>query len=158
MPEDGSMRASSVVTACWGSLPFSTWRARAPAIFFLPRSARSRRRVDQHDVEAGGGRDLRDAAAHLARAQDADALDLVEVCHAPTIPMGFYPRHTTLSVVLAVSLGGLAGCAHASSVDRAQALVRQHREPEAVASLRVDLARHPYDVPARRDCSCACSG
>jgi tetratricopeptide (TPR) repeat protein len=64
--------------------------------------------------------------------------------------MGFYPRHTTLSVVLAVSLGGLAGCAHASAVDRAQALVRQHREPEAVASLRVDLARHPDDVPARR--------
>ena len=64
--------------------------------------------------------------------------------------MGSVPRHTTLSVVLGVLLGVLSACAHASAVDRAQTLVRQHREPEAIASLRVDLARRPDDVPARR--------
>jgi tetratricopeptide (TPR) repeat protein len=43
-----------------------------------------------------------------------------------------------------------AGCVRASATDRAQSLVRQHREEEAVATLRADLAAHPDDVPARR--------
>jgi Flp pilus assembly protein TadD len=76
------------------------------------------------------------------------------------LPMGLRlarSRHTTLSAAFALSLGvgvgaaaGLVGCAHASVTDRAQSLVRQHRETEAVAALRVELARHPDDVPARR--------
>jgi tetratricopeptide (TPR) repeat protein len=43
-----------------------------------------------------------------------------------------------------------AGCVRASATDRAQSLVRQHREEEAVATLRSDLMAHPDDVPARR--------
>jgi protein O-GlcNAc transferase len=60
-------------------------------------------------------------------------------------------RHTTLWVafILGLCLGG-AGCARPSASDRAQSLVRQHREEEAVAFLRRDLAAHPDDVPARR--------
>jgi tetratricopeptide (TPR) repeat protein len=63
--------------------------------------------------------------------------------------MGFAVRHTTLSAALTLSLC-LPACVHASAVDRAQSLVRQHREEDAVASLRKDLAAHPDDVPARR--------
>jgi tetratricopeptide (TPR) repeat protein len=61
-------------------------------------------------------------------------------------------RHTTLWVAFIVALctGGGPGCARPSASDRAQSLVRQHREEEAVAFLRRDLAAHPDDVPARR--------
>jgi tetratricopeptide (TPR) repeat protein len=61
-------------------------------------------------------------------------------------------RHTTLWVAfpLALCLAGVPGCARPSASDRAQSLVRQHREEEAVALLRKDLAAHPDDVPARR--------
>jgi tetratricopeptide (TPR) repeat protein len=66
--------------------------------------------------------------------------------------MRVHARHTTLwaSFILAVCLGGAAGCARPSASDRAQSLVRQHREEEAIAFLRRDLAGHPDDVPARR--------
>ena len=43
-----------------------------------------------------------------------------------------------------------AACARPLATDRAQALVRQHREDDAVSLLRSDLAAHPGDVPARR--------
>jgi tetratricopeptide (TPR) repeat protein len=56
-------------------------------------------------------------------------------------------RHTTLCAfaVLAVC----AGCA-ASATERAQSLVREHREGEAVTELRRRLGSHPGDVAARR--------
>jgi tetratricopeptide (TPR) repeat protein len=41
------------------------------------------------------------------------------------------------------------GCA-ANPVERAQSLVRQHREDEAVATLRKELDKHPEDIAARR--------
>ena len=44
----------------------------------------------------------------------------------------------------------VAACAPQSPVERAQQLVRLHREPEAIATLRDHLAKHPDDVPARR--------
>lgn len=44
----------------------------------------------------------------------------------------------------------LAGCVTATPVERAQRLVRLHREQEALAVLRQDVAAHPDDVPARR--------
>lgn len=50
---------------------------------------------------------------------------------------------------LAVLLASVA-CARPSVTVRAQSLVRQHREGDAVALLRADLAAHPQDVPARR--------
>lgn len=43
-----------------------------------------------------------------------------------------------------------AACAHASIVDRAQQLVRMHRENEALATLATHLSTHPDDVSARR--------
>jgi tetratricopeptide (TPR) repeat protein len=65
--------------------------------------------------------------------------------------MRVHARHTTLWVafILGLCLGGVA-CARPSAADRAQSLVRQHREEEAVTFLRRDLAAHPDDVPARR--------
>lgn len=45
---------------------------------------------------------------------------------------------------------GLAACAPPSTVDRALAMVRQHRDSEAVALLREDLGTHPDDLPARK--------
>jgi tetratricopeptide (TPR) repeat protein len=61
-------------------------------------------------------------------------------------------RHTTLWVAfpVALCLAGISACARPSASDRAQSLVRQHREEEAVAFLRRDLAAHPDDVPGRR--------
>jgi tetratricopeptide (TPR) repeat protein len=57
-------------------------------------------------------------------------------------------RHTIFFGGLALMLA--VGCAHPTATDRAQALVRQHREEEAVTFLRADLATHPDDIPARR--------
>jgi tetratricopeptide (TPR) repeat protein len=42
------------------------------------------------------------------------------------------------------------GCASTGPIERAQQLVRMHREGEAVAMLRAHLAKHPDDVGARR--------
>jgi tetratricopeptide (TPR) repeat protein len=41
-------------------------------------------------------------------------------------------------------------CATPSTIDRAQQLVRMHREAEAASTLRAHLAAHPEDVGARR--------
>jgi tetratricopeptide (TPR) repeat protein len=57
-------------------------------------------------------------------------------------------RHIMLSLALALPLS--LGCVRPSAADRAQSLVRRHREDEAVALLRTDLAAHAGDVPARR--------
>jgi len=69
--------------------------------------------------------------------------------------MKVFSRHTTLSpapvlLAVAVVLALGVGCARPSAADRAQSLVRQHREEEAVALLRKDLTARPDDVPARR--------
>jgi Flp pilus assembly protein TadD len=45
---------------------------------------------------------------------------------------------------------GAAGCAHPPPVERAQQLVRLHREAEAIALLRDHLAKRPDDLPERR--------
>jgi Flp pilus assembly protein TadD len=50
---------------------------------------------------------------------------------------------------LAMSAGSL-GCAKPSPIDRAQQLVRLHRDAEALATLRAELALHPDNLPARR--------
>ncbi len=52
------------------------------------------------------------------------------------------------AVVLALAL--VTGCARPGPVDRAQQLVRLHREEEARKTLAAHLAAHPDDVPARR--------
>lgn len=54
-----------------------------------------------------------------------------------------------LLVASAIALAA-SGCAPPGAVDRAQQLVRMHREGEAVVSLRAHLAKHPDDVGARR--------
>jgi tetratricopeptide (TPR) repeat protein len=59
----------------------------------------------------------------------------------------------TCALVWALACGTCAtatGCASPGPVDRAQQLVRMHREDEAVATLRAHLAGHPDDVGARR--------
>jgi tetratricopeptide (TPR) repeat protein len=57
-------------------------------------------------------------------------------------------RHTTLSLALLVAIG--AGCVAPSATDKAQALVREHRESEALVLLRERLSAHPEDPGARR--------
>ncbi len=42
------------------------------------------------------------------------------------------------------------GCAQLTPVDRALAMVRQHKDPEAIALLREELVKHPDDLPARK--------
>ncbi len=68
-------------------------------------------------------------------------------------------RHSTLwraiggllrARVAVVLLVGSSACAPASVTVRAESLVRRHRETDAVALLRDDLAKHPDDVPARK--------
>jgi tetratricopeptide (TPR) repeat protein len=58
------------------------------------------------------------------------------------------PRHTTPS--LALLLAVCAACAPPSATDRAQALVRAHREGEAAALLRERMRAKPDDLAARR--------
>lgn len=54
-----------------------------------------------------------------------------------------------LLFVLASGVLSLA-CAPQGPIERAQQLVRLHREQEAVATLRTHLTKHPDDLPARR--------
>jgi tetratricopeptide (TPR) repeat protein len=49
-----------------------------------------------------------------------------------------------------LALATVPACAARSATARAQALVRQHRETEAVAALQAHLAARPDDIPARR--------
>lgn len=56
-------------------------------------------------------------------------------------------RHTTRSLALVFAVS--TGCAGPTAVERAQSLVRQHREEEAAATLRARLGAHPEDVGAR---------
>lgn len=58
-------------------------------------------------------------------------------------------RLTTLLLVVAL-VGCASGCAAQTPVEKAQQLVRLHRETEAIATLRSHLAKHPDDLPARR--------
>ncbi len=61
------------------------------------------------------------------------------------------PRYNHRMRRVLISLLVLAcGCAAQPPVDHAMELVRQGREPQAVAFLRDDLAKHPDDLPARR--------
>jgi tetratricopeptide (TPR) repeat protein len=57
-------------------------------------------------------------------------------------------RHTTLWLAIVAWITG--GCAVPSATQRAQTLVRMHREDEAVAVLQARLASNPQDLPARR--------
>jgi tetratricopeptide (TPR) repeat protein len=59
-------------------------------------------------------------------------------------------RTAALALVLPLVVVLPTACVRPSVTVRAQALVRQHREADAVAMLRTDLAAHPQDVPARR--------
>ena len=56
-------------------------------------------------------------------------------------------RHIMLSLCLATAS---SACAGPSATERAQSLVRQHREEQAVALLRTRLTAHPEDLSARR--------
>lgn len=58
-------------------------------------------------------------------------------------------RRTASRVGLALLVSIVAACAPSATV-RAQSLVRQNREDEAVATLRERLAGHPEDVEAHR--------
>jgi Flp pilus assembly protein TadD len=44
----------------------------------------------------------------------------------------------------------MTACAAQTPIERAQQLVRLHREPEAIATLRDHLGKHPDDIAARR--------
>jgi tetratricopeptide (TPR) repeat protein len=57
-------------------------------------------------------------------------------------------RHTTPSLVLLLAV--CAACTPPSATDRAQALVRGHREGEAAAVLRERMRTRPDDLAARR--------
>jgi Flp pilus assembly protein TadD len=54
------------------------------------------------------------------------------------------------AVVFLFAVAALQGCATATPVERAQRLVRLHREPEAVTLLKDHLGKHPDDIAARR--------
>lgn len=60
-----------------------------------------------------------------------------------------FARHTTLCGLAVAALCICTGCA-SGPTERAQALVREHREGEAVGELRLRLRGHPEDVAARR--------
>jgi tetratricopeptide (TPR) repeat protein len=57
--------------------------------------------------------------------------------------------HGIRVAAVGLALAFLPGCA-ASAQERAMSLARQHREPDAIATLRQALAKHPDDLAARR--------
>ncbi len=57
-------------------------------------------------------------------------------------------RHTTLWPAVMASL--CVACAPPSATLRAESLVRRHHEQDAVALLRVELEKHPEDLPSRK--------
>jgi len=56
-------------------------------------------------------------------------------------------RRAVSALLLALSL---AACAHQTPIEKAQQLVRMHREQEAVQTLKAHLDAHPDDLDARR--------
>lgn len=63
------------------------------------------------------------------------------------------PPVRALVIACALALAAPAtttGCAAPGPIDRAQQLVRMHREGEAIGTLRGHLAKHPDDIGARR--------
>lgn len=62
-------------------------------------------------------------------------------------PKGALVHASYVALALAV---GATGCVRLGPIERAQQLVRMHREGEAAATLRGHLAKHPDDVAARR--------
>jgi len=67
-----------------------------------------------------------------------------------TAPAPSLVRVLVLVLVLGAFGGLTTACASPTPIDRAQQLVRMHREAEAVSMLRAHLAQHPEDVGARR--------
>ncbi len=63
------------------------------------------------------------------------------------VPRGLHAAALALAVLGATAA---AGCVRPSATVRAQALVRQGHDDEAVTTLRQRLTAHPDDVPARR--------
>ncbi len=59
-------------------------------------------------------------------------------------------RKGVVLAVLFLAAPAVSGCASQTPIERAQQLVRMHRETEAVATLRAHVAKHPDDIPARR--------
>jgi tetratricopeptide (TPR) repeat protein len=70
------------------------------------------------------------------------------LCHARRLPDPSMTRH--IMPWLALLVAGGPACAPAGATERAQALVREHRESEAAAVLREQLRAHPEDVKVRR--------
>ena len=62
-------------TSSGSAPPFSLSFSRLLRIAARPRSVAPGRRVVERDAAAGGGDDLRDAGAHLARSDDEDVLE-----------------------------------------------------------------------------------
>lgn len=65
-------------------------------------------------------------------------------------PEGPDDYHGSVRSALLFAIALAAGCAAQTPVERAQHLVRMHREPEALATLRSQLAKHPEDLASRR--------
>lgn len=67
------------------------------------------------------------------------------------VPKGARPL-AIVAVLGLATLGSLAlgGCAPVSPIERAQQLVRMHREEDALNTLRAHLTKHPEDLAARR--------
>ena len=69
------MRESAPCRTASSSLPELTWRAMLPLTVAMPFSIRSGATSNSSTLVARQRRHMRDAAAHLARANDTDRLD-----------------------------------------------------------------------------------
>jgi tetratricopeptide (TPR) repeat protein len=67
-----------------------------------------------------------------------------------TVPSALGGATLALAILGATSAVAATGCVRPSATVRAQALVRQGHDDEAVATLKQRLTAHPDDVPARR--------
>ena len=70
----------------------------------------------------------------------------------PTLPevARKFAVHVGPRVLGAIFAVLFAACVHAGPQERAMSLVRQHRDPEAIALLREELRAHPDDIGTRK--------
>ena len=101
---------------------------------------------------AGPGSAARAAGGEFVRCQGNRDTSVGAACHHVPVMSAAAARRAALKATLALALLGAsgAGCVRPSATARAQALVRQGHDDEAVATLKQRLAAHPDDVPARR--------
>src|SRR5215469_10132564 len=78
----------------------------------------------------------------------APRMPIVWISATPDMVRSAY--HARAGLAFAIAVGSFVPACAPSATESAMSLVRQHRDEEAIATLRERLAKQPEDVEARR--------